>query len=56
MGQKRQTPLILALVLLTALAAAFLVWQRLLSQEGIKAVVQVGGQQRQELDLSRDQE
>ena len=56
MSQKRQTPLILALVLLTALAAAFLVWQRLLSQEGIKAVVQVGGQQKQELDLSRDQE
>ena len=56
MGRKQRTTLILALVLLTVLAAAFLVWQKLLGQEGVKAVVQVGGQQKQELDLSRDQE
>lgn len=56
MGRRQRTTLILALVLLTALAAAFLVWQRLTGREGVKAVVQVGGQGKQELDLSRDQE
>ena len=56
MRRKRRTALILALVLLTALAAAFLVWQRLSGREGVKAVVQVGGQGKQELDLSQDQE
>lgn len=56
MGRKGRTTLILALVLLTALAAAFLVWQRLSEREGVKAVVQVGGQGKQELELSRDQE
>lgn len=56
MGRKQRVFLILALLLLTVLAAAFLVWQKLSSQEGIKAVVQVGGQGRQELDLSKDQE
>ena len=44
MGRRQRTTLILALVLLTALAAAFLVWQRLTGREGVKAVVQVGGQ------------
>lgn len=56
MGRKQRTTLILALVLLTVLAAAFLVWQKLPGREGVRAVVQVGGQQKQELDLSRDQE
>ena len=56
MGRKQRVTLILALILLTALAAAFLVWQQLMSQEGIKAVVQVGGQEKQELDLSKDRE
>ena len=56
MGRKQRTTLILALVLLTVLAAAFLVWQRLSGREGVKAVVQVGGQGKQELDLSQDQE
>lgn len=56
MGRKQRISLILALVLLTVLAALSLVWQRLLSQEGVKAVVQVGGRERQELDLSKDQE
>lgn len=56
MGQKQRTALILALTLLTALAAAFWVWRQSLRQEGVKAVVQVGGQEKQELDLSRDQE
>lgn len=56
MGRKQRATLILALILLTALAAAFLVWQQLMGQEGIKAVVQVGGQEKQELDLSKDQE
>lgn len=54
MGRRRNI-LILALVLLTALAA-FLIWRQLLSQEGAKAVVQLGGRERQEIDLSRDQE
>lgn len=56
MGRKQQTTLILTLVLLAVLAAAFLVQQQLLGREGAKAVVQVGGQGKQELDLSRDQE
>lgn len=56
MGRKQRATLILTLILLTALAAAFLVWQQLMSQEGIKAVVQVGGQEKQELDLSKDRE
>lgn len=56
MGRKQRTTLFLALVLLTVLSAAFLVWQHLLSREGVKAVVQVGGQGKQELDLSKDQE
>ena len=55
MGRKQRNTLILALVLLAALAA-FLVQRRLLSQEGAKAVVQVGGQAGEELDLSKDQE
>ena len=33
-----------------------MVWQRLSGREGVKAVVQVGGQGKQELDLSQDQE
>ena len=56
MGRKQRITLILLLILLTALAAAFLVWQKLSGQEGIKAVVQVGGQGKQELDLSKNQE
>lgn len=56
MGQKRRTTLILALVLLTALAAAFLVWRQRSGREGTKAVLQVGGQGKQELDLSKNQE
>ena len=56
MVRKQRTALILILVLLTALAAAFLVWQRLSGREGVKAVIQVGGQEKQELDLSRNQE
>lgn len=56
MGQKQRTTLILVLVLLAALVAALLVWRQSLSQEGVKAVVQVGGQGKQELDLSKDQE
>lgn len=56
MGRKRRTTLILALVLLTALSAAFLVWQRLLGRDGLKAVIQAGGQGQQELNLSKNQE
>lgn len=56
MGRKQRISLILALVLLTALAAAFLVQRKLLGQDGAKAVIQVGGQGKQELDLSKDQE
>lgn len=56
MGQKRRTTLILALVLLTALAAAFLIWRQRSGREGIKAVIQVGGQGKRELDLSKNQE
>ena len=56
MGRKQRTTLILALVLLTALSVAFLVRQRLLSRDGLKAVIQAGGQERQELKLSKDQE
>lgn len=56
MGRKRQTTLILALLLLTALAAAALLWRQLSAREGVKAVVQVGGWEKQELDLSKDQE
>lgn len=55
MGRKQRNILIAALVLLVALAA-FFVRRQLLSQEGTKAVIQVGGQGSQELDLSRDQE
>lgn len=56
MGRKHRTALILVLILLTALSAAYLVRQRLPGQEGVKAVIQVGGQGKQELDLSEDQE
>lgn len=56
MGRKQRAILILALVLLTALAAAFLVQRQLLGHAGGKAVVQVGGQGKQELNLSKDQE
>lgn len=56
MGRKQRTTLILALVLLTALSAAFLVWQRLPGRDGLKAVIQAGGQGQQELNLSKNQE
>ena len=56
MGRKQRAILILALVLLTALAAAFLVQRQLLGHAGGKAVVQVGGPGKQELNLSKDQE
>lgn len=56
MVRKQRTTLILTLVLLTALAAAFGIWRQSLSREGVKAVVRVGGREKQELDLSRDQE
>ena len=56
MGRKQRTTLILALVLLTALAVFFLIRQRLLSRDGLKAVIQAGGQGQQELNLSEDQE
>ncbi len=55
MGRRNTLILVLALVLLAALSA-FLIQRRLLSPEGAKAVVQVGGQGKQELDLSKDQE
>ena len=42
MGRKQRAILILALVLLTALAAAFLVQRQLLGHAGGKAVVQIG--------------
>lgn len=56
MGRKQRTTLILTLALLTVLAAAFLIQQKLLDRDGAKAVIQVGGQGKQELDLSKDQE
>lgn len=56
MGRKHRTALILVLILLTVLSAAYLVRQRLPGREGVKAVIQVGGQGKQELDLSEDQE
>ena len=55
MGRKQRNILILALVVLVVLAAFWIQRQRL-SPEGTKAVVQVGGQGKQELDLSKDQE
>ncbi len=56
MGRKQRNTLILALVLLAAAAAAFLLQRQLLSEEGARAVVRVGGQEPVELDLSKDQE
>ncbi len=56
MGRNRNV-LILALALLVAVTVSFLLVQRQrLRQEGIKALVKVGGQESQELDLSKDQE
>ncbi len=55
MGRRARNILILALVLLTALAV-FLIRRQLLSQEGAKAVVQIGGRAGEEVDLSKDQE
>ncbi len=55
MGRKQRNTLILALVLLAVLAA-LLVQRRLLSREGAIAVVQVDGQTKAELALSRDRE
>ncbi len=56
MGRKRNV-LILVLALLVAVTVSFLLVQRQrLRQEGAKAVVQVGGQEDRELDLSKDQE
>ena len=43
MGRKQRNILILALVVLVVLAA-FWIQRQLLSQEGAKAVLQVGGQ------------
>lgn len=55
MGRKQRTTLILALLLLAVLTAAFFM-QRRTDREGVKAVIQVGGQEKQELDLSKDRE
>lgn len=55
MGRKQRNTLILALVLLAALTV-LLVRRQLLSEEGAKAVIRVGGQDPVELDLSKDQE
>lgn len=56
MGRQQRNTLILALVLLAALGAAFLIQRLGFGGEGTKAVVQVGGQEDLVLDLSRDQE
>ncbi len=54
--ERKRKVLILALALLAA-AVSFLLIQRQRSrQEGTRALVQVGGQETQELDLSKDQE
>ncbi len=56
MGRKRNI-LILAFALLAAVAASLLLVQRQrFRQEGAKAVVQVGGQEDRELDLSKERE
>ena len=52
---RQRNILILALILLTALAV-FLIQRQRLSQGGYKAVVQIGGREGQEVDLSRNQE
>lgn len=56
MGRQQRNTLILALCLLAALGAAFLLQRLWLHEEGAKAVVKLGGQEDLELDLSRDQE
>ncbi len=56
MTRQQRNTWILALVLLAALGAAFLVQRLWLHDEGAKAVVKLGGQEDMELDLSQDQE
>lgn len=56
MGRKQRNTLILALALLAALGAAFLIQRLLLHDDGAVAVVQVGGQVTHRLKLSQDQE
>ena len=55
MRQKQRNTLVLILVLLGELAAAFFVQRLVLHEEGATAVVRTGGET-QELDLSRDTE
>lgn len=56
MGRQQRNTLILALVLLAALGAAFLFQRLRFSDEGVKAVVKLGGQEDLELDLSHERE
>lgn len=56
MGRQQRNTLILALVLLAVLSAALFVQYVLLRDQGIKAVVQVGGQADRVVSLSKDQE
>lgn len=56
MGRQQRNTLILALVLLAALGAAFLVQRLWFSGGGVKAVVRMDGQEDRELDLSENQE
>ena len=56
MGRQRRNTLILALVLLAALGAALLVQRLWFSGGGVKAVVQMEGQEDRVLDLSENQE
>lgn len=56
MKRQQRNTLILALVLLAALAAAFFVQRWLFHDQGAKAMVKVGGQEDQVVSLSKDQE
>lgn len=56
MRREQRNTLILILVLLTVLGAGFLVQRLALKGNGAKAVVQIGGWEAQELDLSKDTE
>lgn len=56
MGRQQRNTLILALVLLAVLSAALFVQYVLLRDQGVKAVVQVGGQGDRVVSLSKDQE
>lgn len=55
MERKQRNTLILVLVL-SAVLAAFLVQRQRLSRQGAVAVIEMGGQTAEELDLSKDRE